>query len=112
MHRHQRLRFISVTDERPDPEWPPGQETPAEPESLPRRDFVAPGDPAPAAASSGGSSVFERQRPAPPVVDATEPLPERIEALPSRGAGSRPARPVDPILQRTADALAGRTPAA
>jgi hypothetical protein len=112
MHRHQRLRFISVTDERPDPEWPPGQETPAEPEPLSRRDFLAPGDPAPAAASSGSSSVFERQRPAPSVPDATEPLPERIQALPSRGAESRPARTVDPILQRTADALAGRVPAA
>jgi hypothetical protein len=110
MHRHQRLRFISVTDERPDPEWPPGQETPAEPESLPRRDFPAPGDAAPSPASSGGS-LFERKRPA-PAADTTEPLPERVPPLPSRGAQSRPARTVDPILQRTADALAGRVTSA
>jgi hypothetical protein len=112
MHRHQRLRFISVTDERPDPEWPPGQEAPAEPEPMPRRDFLAPGDPAASAASVPGSSVFERRLPAPPQADATEPLPERIQPLPSRAAAepreSRPPRSVDPILQRTADALAGR----
>ena len=112
MHRHQRLRFISVTDERPDPEWPPGQEAPAEPEPLPRRDFLAPADPAPGAPGSGGS-LFERRIPAPPAAaDSTEPLPERIENLPARAAaGPRPQRAVDPILQRTADALAGRTAA-
>jgi hypothetical protein len=109
MHRHQRLRFISVTDERPDPEWPPGQEAPAEPEPLPQRDFSAPGDSAPSATGSGASSVFERQIPAPPAADTTEPLPERIQPLPSRAAAEpRPPRTVDPILQRTADALAGR----
>jgi hypothetical protein len=111
MHRHQRLRFISVTDERPDPEWPPGQEAPAEPELLPRRDFLTPGDPASSAAStpgSGSSSVFDRQMPAPPASDTTEPLPERIQPLPSRAAEPRPPRTVDPILRRTADALAGR----
>jgi hypothetical protein len=111
MHRHQRLRFISVTDERPDPEWPPGQETPAEPEPLPRRDFLASGDAAPSPASSGGS-LFERKHPAPPAADTTEPLPERVEALPARSEPARPARTVDPILQRTADALAGRVTAA
>jgi hypothetical protein len=112
MHRHQRLRFISVTDERPDPEWPPGQEAPAEPEPLPRRDFLAPGDPAASAASVPGSSVFERRQAAPPSADTTEPLPERIQPLPSRPAAepreALPSRTVDPILQRTADALAGR----
>ncbi|HMH93943.1 MAG TPA: hypothetical protein VK586_23040 [Streptosporangiaceae bacterium] len=97
-----------MTDERPDPEWPPGQEAPAEPEPLPRRDFLAPGDPESSAPGSGGSSVFERQIPAPPVADTTEPLPERIQPLPSRAAEPRPPRTVDPILQRTADALAGR----
>ena len=111
MHRHQRLRFISVTDERPDPEWPPGQEAPAEPELLPRRDFLAPADPASSASGPGGSSVFERQMPA-PAADTTEPLPERIQPLPSRAPAEprdpRPPRTVDPILQRTADALAGR----
>jgi hypothetical protein len=111
MHRHQRLRFISVTDERPDPEWQPGQEAPAEPELLPRRDFLAPADPASSAPGPGGSSVFERQMP-PPAADTTEPLPERIQPLPSRAPAEprdpRPARTVDPILQRTADALAGR----
>jgi hypothetical protein len=111
MHRHQRLRFISVTDERPDPEWPPEQETPAEPEPLPRRGFLAPGDAAPSPASSGGS-LFERKHPAPPAADTTEPLPERVEALPARSEPARPARTVDPILQRTADALAGRVTAA
>ena len=110
MHRHQRLRFISVTDERPDPEWPPGQETPAEPAPLPRRDSLAPGGAAPAPASSG--SLFERKRPVPAAADTTEPLPERVEALPSRGPDTRPARTVDPILQRTADALAGRVTSA
>jgi sirohydrochlorin ferrochelatase len=112
MHRHQRLRFISVTDERPDPEWPPGQEAPVEPEPLPRRDFLAPGDPAASAASVPSSSVFERRLPAPPAADTTEPLPERIQPLPSRAAAEPraplPPRTVDPILQRTADALAGR----
>ncbi|HEX5295325.1 MAG TPA: hypothetical protein VFX25_41170 [Streptosporangiaceae bacterium] len=101
-----------MTDERPDPEWPPGQEAPAEPEPLPRRDFLAPGDPAASAASVPGSSVFER-RPAPPPADTTEPLPERIQPLPSRAAAepraALPPRTVDPILQRTADALAGRS---
>jgi hypothetical protein len=109
MHRHQRLRFISVTDERPDPDWPPGQEALAEPAPSPRRDFLAPGDPAPSASGSGGTSVFERQIPAPPAADTTEPLAHRVEPLPSRaGAQTRPQRAVDPILQRTADALAGR----
>jgi hypothetical protein len=110
MHCHQRLRFISVTDERPDPEWPPGQEAPAEPEPQPRRDFPAPGDPASGAPGSGGSSVFDRQIPPPPASDTTEPLPERVQPLPSRAPVTepRPQRSVDPILQRTADALAGR----
>jgi sirohydrochlorin ferrochelatase len=109
MHRHQRLRFISVTDERPDPEWPPGQQAPAEPEPSPARDFLAPGVAAPSGPGFGGSDVFERQFPAPPAADTTEPLPQRIEPLPSRAAaGPRPQRTVDPILQRTADALAGR----
>ena len=109
MHRHQRLRFISVTDERPEPEWLPGQEAPAEPAPLPARDFLAPGDAAPSGPGFGGSNVFERQFPAPPAADTTEPLPQRIEPLPSRAAaGPRPQRTVDPILQRTADALAGR----
>ncbi|HEY6481237.1 MAG TPA: hypothetical protein VIZ00_14480, partial [Streptosporangiaceae bacterium] len=93
-----------MTDERPDPEWPPGQEAPAEPEPLPRRDFLAPGDPAAGAASVPGS-VFERRRPAPPPADTTEPLPERIQPLPSRAAAEPrepvPPRTVDPILQRT-----------
>ena len=69
---------------------PPGQAAPAEPEPLPRRDFLAPGDPAASAASTPAqrarSSVFERRRPAPPSADATEPLPERIQPLPSRAA--------------------------
>jgi hypothetical protein len=109
MHCHQRLRFISVTDERPDPEWPPGQEALAEPAPSPRRDFLAPGDPAPGASGSGGTSVFERQLPVPPAADTTEPLAQHVEPLPSRaGAQTRPQRTVDPILQRTADALAGR----
>ena len=109
MHRHQRLRFISVTDERPDPEWPPEQEAPAEPEPMPRRGFVAPGTPAPGAPGSGGS-IFERQIPVPPTADNTEPLPERIEPLPAwEAAEPRPQRVVDPILKRTADALAGLT---
>jgi hypothetical protein len=112
MHCHQRLRFISVTDERPDPEWPPGQEAPAEPESSPRRDLLAPGDPAPSAPGSGSGNVFERKLPAPPAADTTEPLPQRVEPLPARSPSSpRPQRTVDPILQRTADALAGRSAA-
>src|SRR5215469_14689036 len=69
MRRHQGLRFINVTDQRPDPEWPPWPEASSDAEPLPRRTFPVPGDMVPAdtdntgplGSGPGDSSLFDRQ---------------------------------------------------
>ena len=84
MHCQQRLRYVSVTEQRPDAEQP--WRDPAGPDPLPRRDSSAP---------EAGGSLFDR----PPVAESPEPLEEApawlvIMALPAEEAPVKEAMPL------------------